>query len=188
MNAARTGMIGFGEAARAFVSGWGAAVAGKVSAYDIKSRMPTTAAAMDQAYRDAGVAGSRDLATALSGAKLVFCLVTADQVLAATEATVPYLESGTLWFDGNSCSPGTKRKAAELVAAAGGRYVDTAIMAPVHPKLHRTPLLLAGEHAEAGAEALRQLDMQSQVAGSRVGDPHRWRRHGKSTSLPHNPY
>lgn len=181
-------MIGFGETARAFVSGWGAAVAGKVSAYDIKSRMPATAAAMDQAYRDAGVAGSRDPATALSGAKLVFCLVTADQVLAATEATVPYLESGTLWFDGNSCSPGTKRRAAELVAAAGGRYVDTAIMAPVHPKLHRTPLLLAGEHAEAGAEALRQLDMQSQVAGSRVGDPHRSRRHGKSNSLPHNPY
>jgi 3-hydroxyisobutyrate dehydrogenase-like beta-hydroxyacid dehydrogenase len=170
MNTAGIGMIGFGEAARAFVSGWGTAAAGKVSAYDIKSRASATAAAMDQAYRDAGVAGSQDPAKALSGAKLVFCLVTADQVLAATKAVVQHLNPGTLWFDGNSCSPGTKRKAAELVAAMGGRYIDTAIMAPVHPKLHRTPLLLAGEHADAGAEALRQLDMQLQVAGNRVGD------------------
>lgn len=164
----RIGLIGFGEAARAFVSGWDGAVA--CSAYDIKSRDTALAPAMDKAYADAGVAGGPDPAQAPAGAKLVFCLVTADQVLAATQAVAKHLEPGALWFDGNSCSPGTKRKAAELVAAVGGRYVDTAIMAPVHPKLHKTPLLLAGEHAEAGAEALRALDMQFQVAGPRVGD------------------
>ena len=64
----------------------------------------------------------------------------------------------------------TKRSSARLIAAAGGRYVDVAIMAPVHPKLNHTPLLLAGEWAVEAADALRALDMRPEVAGDRVGD------------------
>ncbi len=39
-----------------------------------------------------------------------------------------------------------------VIEAAGAAYVDVAIMAPVHPKLHQTPILLAGPHAEAAAQ------------------------------------
>lgn len=163
-------MIGFGEAARAFVTGWRTSGSGRVSAYDIKSRDTSLAPALDEAYRAAGVEGHQEPGQALRDATLVFCLVTADQALVAATEAAPYLKPGAFWFDGNSCAPGTKRAAAELVAAAGGRYVDVAIMAPVHPRLNRTPLLVAGEAAHEAADMLRGLDMQPEIAGARVGE------------------
>jgi 3-hydroxyisobutyrate dehydrogenase-like beta-hydroxyacid dehydrogenase len=49
------------------------------------------------------------------------------------------------------------------------RYVDVAVMAPVHPAKHKTPLLLAGEYAEAVEPILRGLDMRTSIAGPTVG-------------------
>ena len=160
-------MIGFGEAARAFADGWG--LAGRVAAFDIKSRDAALADEMERACRAAGVDGHAEPGPALSGAGLVFCLVTPDQVLAATGEAAPHLSPGAFWFDGNSCAPGTKRAAARLVAGAGGNYIDMAIMAPVHPRRHRTPLLLAGEAAASGAGLLATLGMHPELAGSETG-------------------
>ena len=50
--------------------------------------------------------------------------------------------------------PATKRAAATIVVAAGGRYVDAAIMAPVLPLRRGVPILLAGPHAAAGRDAV----------------------------------
>jgi hypothetical protein len=54
-------------------------------------------------------------------------------------------------------------------SAAGGRYVDVAVMAPVHPRLHRTPLLISGPHVEAAAPALAELDMSARIHEGPVG-------------------
>jgi 3-hydroxyisobutyrate dehydrogenase-like beta-hydroxyacid dehydrogenase len=162
--------VGFGEAAQALLKGFGPSVSGPVTAYDVKSLDPAHAEAMASCYGAAGVAGGGDLAAALRGAGAIFCLVTADQALAAAEAAAPHLEQGTLWFDGNSCAPGTKRRAAEAIAGKGGRYVDLAIMAPVHPRLHQTPVLVSGPAAAAASAFLATLDMRPTVAGGRVGD------------------
>jgi 3-hydroxyisobutyrate dehydrogenase-like beta-hydroxyacid dehydrogenase len=80
------------------------------------------------------------------------------------------LKKGALWIDGNSCAPATKRRAAEVIEAAGARYVDLAIMAPVHPRRHRTPGLLAGPHATQAMTELAALNMDWRVAGPMVGD------------------
>ena len=53
--------------------------------------------------------------------------------------------------------------------AAGGRYVDVAVMAPVHPRLHRTPLLISGPHAEDAAPVLAALDMAAEIHDGPVG-------------------
>jgi len=163
-------MVGFGEAAQAFVAGWQLGGSRRVRAFDIKSFDPVSAASMADLYRGAGVDGGADIAGVLQGARQVFCLVTADQAVAAAREAARHLAPSALWFDGNSCSPGSKRAAAALVEAAGGRYVDVAVMAPVHPSLHRTPLLLSGDAAEVAARALRALDMRPEVVGARVGD------------------
>lgn len=163
-------MVGFGEAARAFVSGWQQAVPLAIRAFDIKSAAVAGRQELLRAYAESGVQGLDTLALALSGATLVFCLVPADQALAATRAAAGNLEPGALYLDGNSCSPGTKRQAAELIASVGGHYVDMAIMAPVKPLLHRTPVLLSGKFAAEAASRLAQLDMQPSVAGSQIGD------------------
>lgn len=156
--------IGFGEAATAFVSGWDAHRPARVTAYDLKGD------AIAERYALHAVAGSRRPEEALDGVQAVWCLVTADQALAAAQAAVPHLPPGTLWFDGNSCAPQTKSAAASVIEAAGGRYVDVAIMGPVHPKRHLVPLLLSGPHTAAAEHMLSLLGMQPACAGDRVGD------------------
>ena len=110
-----------------------------------------------------------DRASALEGAVAVFCLVTADSAALALKQAAAFLPAGALVFDGNSCAPETKRENADLVARAGARYVDMAIMAPVHPRLHQTPVLLSGEHAIEAAEMLAALDMAAEAVAGPVG-------------------
>jgi 3-hydroxyisobutyrate dehydrogenase-like beta-hydroxyacid dehydrogenase len=91
--------------------------------------------------------------------------VTADRALDAARTAASAIEEGAFFFDCNSCAPGTKQASAALIEAAGGRYVDTAVMAPVHPKLHQTPVLLAGPHSH---EAERFLKERLVMASARV--------------------
>lgn len=163
--------IGFGEAAAAFVAGWGGDHARRVRAYDIKTDHPAAMVREGKLadYGHAGVTGCLSVSEALAGATLVFSTVTADQALAAAESAVGHIERGALYLDCNSCAPGTKRRAAAVITDTGGRYVDVAVMAPVHPALHRTPLLVGGPAAEDGVAALGQLDMNAKPVAGEVG-------------------
>jgi 3-hydroxyisobutyrate dehydrogenase-like beta-hydroxyacid dehydrogenase len=50
------------------------------------------------------------------------------------------------------------------------RYVDVAILAPIHPKRHQTPLLIAGPHAQAVMPLLiDELDMRGAIASDEIG-------------------
>lgn len=147
-------MVGLGEAGSAFAAGFRTLA---VAAHDLRP-MP-----------DAAVICHPEPGPALSGAGAVFCLVTADQALAAATACAPHLKAGALWLDGNSCAPGTKRQAARVIGAAGGRYVDLAIMAPVQPRGHRTPCLVAGPDADAALALAARLGMDWQAAGAEIG-------------------
>jgi 3-hydroxyisobutyrate dehydrogenase-like beta-hydroxyacid dehydrogenase len=125
-------LIGFGEAGQAF------AVAPDWRAYDILPER-TRAATLPEA---------------LDGAGLILCVVTADQALGAAQNAASCIAKDALYCDMNSVAPQTKKAAAALIAAAGGRYVDVAVMSPVHPARQATPLLLSGPHAQAGETAL----------------------------------
>jgi 3-hydroxyisobutyrate dehydrogenase-like beta-hydroxyacid dehydrogenase len=154
-------LIGFGEAASTFAraSGWRARAHG----WDL---LPERQAAM----AGAGVAVAGSAAEALSGAPLVLSLVTADQALAAAEAYAPHLEPGAIWCDMNSVAPETKLGAAQAVEAAGGRYVDVAVLAPVDPARMAVPLLVAGPAAGEAAEALGASGFTAvQVVSAQVG-------------------
>jgi 3-hydroxyisobutyrate dehydrogenase-like beta-hydroxyacid dehydrogenase len=158
--------IGFGEAARAFLDGWrtNPGFKARVSAYDIKtdSLDAKVRAAKQADYAAANVIGA-------SSAPDAFAVVTADQAHEAALAALPGLAKGALFFDCDSCAPQTKVRTAEAVEAAGGRYVDVAVMAPVHPRLHRTPLLISGPHADVAAPALAALDMSAKIHAGPVG-------------------
>lgn len=170
--AAKLAFIGFGEAASAFLSGWrGAGLAQTVAAFDIKTDSSDKAVSARKwaDYAAAGVTGAERVEDALAGATLVFSLVTADAAHAAACNAAPHLAPGALFFDGNSCAPGTKRASARVVEAAGGRYVDLAVMAPVHPKLHKTPLLVAGPHAADALAALAGQEMSANDVTGEVG-------------------
>ena len=65
-------MIGFGEAASAFVSGWALDDPARITAFDVKSTMPAQMAAMAARQAALGVTGVPDLTQALTNADLVF--------------------------------------------------------------------------------------------------------------------
>ncbi|SOB88214.1 3-hydroxyisobutyrate dehydrogenase [Sphingomonas guangdongensis] len=151
----RFAIIGFGEAGRTLAADRNAGVS--VSAYDRKLDSPATRDAIGHACRAADVTAVDTPADALSTATAVLSLVTADQALAAARQYAPLLAAGALWLDGNSVAPQTKRAAANAIEAAGGRYCDVAILAPVDPARRAVPLLVSGAHADKGVAALRQF-------------------------------
>src|SRR6516162_7226089 len=125
--------LGFGEAARAFLDGWRTDpdLKARICAYDIKTDSPDaqvrTAKRAD--YAAAHALGASTAAEAVAGAQAVFSVVTADQAHQAAMAARPGLMKGALFFDCDSCAPQTKSRTAQDVDAAGGRYVDVAVMA-----------------------------------------------------------
>jgi 3-hydroxyisobutyrate dehydrogenase-like beta-hydroxyacid dehydrogenase len=154
-------LIGFGEAGETFAgaAAWGS----RAVAYD-------ALAGREAAARCSKTAFWCTPGKALRGAELVLSLVTADQALPAASVCAPLLEPGAVWCDMNSVAPETKREAARSVEAAGGRYVDVAILAPVKPAALAVPLLLSGPDAAVAEGLLRQAGFTNlRVVGAEVG-------------------
>jgi 3-hydroxyisobutyrate dehydrogenase-like beta-hydroxyacid dehydrogenase len=141
-------IIGFGEAGQAFADDqpW--------PAFDI----------------DPAKTRSASLAEALRGAKAILSLVTADAAISAAQAAALYIAADDFFFDMNSVSPDSKRETAKVIEGAGGRYIDVAVMSPVHPAKRATPLLISGPHAAAGLETLSGLGFTNvRVVGDDIG-------------------
>ena len=49
------------------------------------------------------------------------------------------------------------------------RYVDVAVIAPIHPKRHKTPLLIAGPYAGGVAPLLEEMEMKLKVVSGETG-------------------
>ena len=139
------------------------AFAGGASArgYDRKTDDASTRAAKLADFSQTEVLACDTPAHTVRGASVILSLVTADQALIAASAAAPHLAASALWLDMNSAAPDTKCAAAAMIEAAGGRYVDVAVMAPVHPVRRAVPLLLSGPHAAAGATALAEFGFQN---------------------------
>jgi len=148
--------IGFGEAASAFAEGW-IASGFAVRAYDRKTDKADTRAVKRAEFERLGVHGCRRAAHAVASAELVLCLVTADQANAAAREAAMTIAPGTLWLDMNSVAPDTKRTAARVIEAVGGRYVDVAVLSPVLPKRLGAPLMVSGPHAVEAAQKLGEI-------------------------------
>lgn len=161
------GFMGFGEAGAAFAKGFQPSAA-QLIGYDTKLNDQHSHEAMHSRMLYAGVQPCS--LSNLGRADAVFCLVTADQALEAAQSAAPYLAKGAVWLDGNSCAPSTKHAASAVIAAVGAAYVDMAIMAPVHPKGHKTPVLVSGPYADAALALMGSLGMNGAAAGAEVGD------------------
>ncbi|SFH42391.1 3-hydroxyisobutyrate dehydrogenase [Palleronia marisminoris] len=157
--------IGFGEAGRAFAESLLVQGDHAITAYD---RLDDDA--MCEAMTSRGIRRATSPAEAVSGADWIISAVTADQSLAAAESVADALEQRQVFFDINSVSPDRKRETAKLVDVRAAHYVDMAVMAPVHPQGHATPVLIAGPNAPDLAEALAQAGFSFEVVGETAGE------------------
>lgn len=154
----KVGIIGFGEVGGIFARDLVAGGA-EVAAFDVLAGARERAGGM-------AVASAHEAA---AGAGVVFVCVTAGSVLEAVGSLDGGLGAAPLVVDVNSVAPATKQAAGRVVEAAGGRYVEAAVMASVPPKGLRSPILLGGPHAGAFVAAMAPFGMDLTVFSAEVG-------------------
>jgi 3-hydroxyisobutyrate dehydrogenase-like beta-hydroxyacid dehydrogenase len=163
----QTALIGYGEVGRILAEDLRARGV-VVSAYDLKLDSDHGQALREHAAQHGVVLGAAH-AQAVHGVDLVISAVTASQAVPVAQACAPGLKPGAFFLDFNSASPGAKIEAARLVDAAGGRYVEGAVMTSVPPYRIRVPLLLGGPDAAALSPLLADLGFRPRVASDRLG-------------------
>lgn len=148
----RIALIGFGEVGQILAQDLSPKA--EIAVWDVAFTDPDSrpTLALTRAVRQATSATD-----AARGAGLVISAVTAAQDFEAAQAAAPGLAPGAFFLDLNSCSPGQKRASAEVIEAAGGRYVEAAVISPIMPKRIGSPMLLGGPHARAFLEAAADL-------------------------------
>jgi 3-hydroxyisobutyrate dehydrogenase-like beta-hydroxyacid dehydrogenase len=159
--------IGFGEAGHAIASGLRETGASNMAAWDILFPKPQ-GTKLKQAAEAIGVRVAQSAADAVRGAELIISAVTAASSIEAAESVKAHLRAKPFYLDINSVSPGRKQDTAKMLGDAV-RYIDVAVLAPIYPARHRTPLLIAGSDSHAVAPTLADLNMLASIAGAEIG-------------------
>jgi 3-hydroxyisobutyrate dehydrogenase-like beta-hydroxyacid dehydrogenase len=163
----RVGLVGYGEVGRILAEDLRARGV-RVVAYDIKLGTPAQAPLREHAARfDVALAAShRELA---AQADFIVSAVTASQAVPVADACAPAIRKGAWFLDFNSASPSAKQRAGRAIDAAGGAYVEGAVMTSVPPYRIKVPLLLGGGRAAELAPLLATLGFDAKVASDRLG-------------------
>lgn len=162
------GLIGYGEVGRIFGAGLQAAMDG-VCAWDVKFNEEAAKADALNHARQGGVQVCDNMAGLCENASLIISAVTASQTLQVATDASRHIRPGCVFLDMNSASPGTKQQAAVLIEAAGGHYLEAAVMTSVPPCGVRVPMLLGGPHAERLLPTLQAIGLEARVASAQLG-------------------
>src|SRR5450755_3774381 len=166
-NTPRVSFIGFGEAGQAIAAGLRESGIERIAAWDILFPQEE-GARLKAAGAGIGVRLANSAADAVVETDMIISAVTAASSLEAARSVEPHLTGAPYYLDINSVSPGRKQETAKLLGERA-RYVDVAVIAPINPARHRTPLLIAGPHAEAISPLLNELEMKLSVVGAETG-------------------
>ncbi len=165
----RIGLIGFGEVGRILGEALVRQGGHWVGTYDRLLDDPGTAGDVAPRARAAGVQVAPTSAALLAEADLAISAVTASQTLHVAQAAARGVRPGTWFVDLNSASPGVKTEASRLIDAAGGRYVESAVMTSVPPYGIKVPMLLGGPHAREAVGLLAGLGFAPELCDERIG-------------------
>jgi 3-hydroxyisobutyrate dehydrogenase-like beta-hydroxyacid dehydrogenase len=162
------GLVGYGEVGRILAEDLRTQDV-KVIAYDIKLGGGKASALREHAAAH-GVKLAASHADLVTQADFIASAVTASQAVPVAQACASQaVKQGTFFLDFNSASPGAKQRAAKLIDAGGGRYVEGAVMTSIPPYRIKVPLLLGGAAAEELAPLLMQLGFNAKVASQQLG-------------------
>lgn len=148
-------LIGLGEVGTVLARDLGALPGVRLAAWDVAFR--DDASTPSRNARELAIPSCVGPVEAVRQADLVISAVTAANDTAAAVATAPGVAPGAWFLDLNSAAPAQKQAAAEFVDAAGGRYVEAAVMSPIMPKRLAAPMLLGGTHAADFVDFARPL-------------------------------
>ncbi|MFK7976119.1 MAG: DUF1932 domain-containing protein [Halioglobus sp.] len=151
-------LLGFGEVGSTLADDLLASGSAQIIAWDRQFEDPSSRSSQRFAIvKSPNITQAQDTNEAVSTADVVISAVTASQAIPAAESVVQQMKQGAWYLDLNSVSPGTKKQLSAQVAAAGARFVEAAVMAPIAPKRIAVPMLLAGADADEFLPVARAL-------------------------------
>src|SRR5262245_43645233 len=157
------GFVGFGEAGSNIAKGLKSAGLTRIFAFDID---PDRVRHNAQEITVPLLGSNRELA---GSAQIIFSTVTCARAKEAAEQTAPFLKAEHFYADLNSVSPALKQQIEQVVTPTGAGFVEAAVMSPVLPHGHRSPMLLGGKAAPAFAELMKRFGMRLEVLSENVG-------------------
>jgi 3-hydroxyisobutyrate dehydrogenase-like beta-hydroxyacid dehydrogenase len=163
------GFIGLGEAGSAIARGLVDAGAGTVRAYDIAVESPARRRELESRAESAGVVLCPGLAALAGQSRILMCTVVGSVAVDVAESVCPFLTPDHVYLDLNSVSPEKKRRIAAVIGAAGGRFIEAAVMTNVPKFGHRVPMLLCGDAAPELIGKLAPLGMVLEDFGAEIG-------------------
>ena len=101
---------------------------------------------------------------------MIISAVTAASSLEAARSVAPYLAGNHTISTSIRSRQAASRRPRKLLGDKA-RYVDVAVIAPIYPARHKTPMLIAGPHVEAISPLLAEFEMR--CAGRRRNRPSR---------------
>jgi len=161
------GLVGYGEVGRILAEDLRKQQV-RVRAYDLKLDGDQAGALREHAAQY-GVTLATSHADLAAVADFIVSAVTASQAVPVAQACAPAIKRNAWFLDFNSASPGAKQRAAALIDAAGGRYVEGAVMTSIPPYRIKVPLLLGGSGAAELAPLLIDLGFDAKVASDKLG-------------------
>src|SRR6185436_21119976 len=153
-------LLGFGEAGSAIArglaaeGGWrgpsrpGDNAPRRVIAIDPALDKDPRGTALGKEARRLDVAIADSYTEALSEADLVICAVQGEHALDAASAAAPLLKKGAHYLDLCTVTGKMSDEDRSAIEAAGGRYVDVAVMGGFFKSGIKAPMLVAGTDAE----------------------------------------
>ena len=170
----KLGLLGLGEAVTAIARG----LSGRDPQHEIaEDRRPAQIhawkrAPVDDATRQraeqAGASVSDDVVAVVSASDVIFSLVPPTAAVEVARLAAPHC-SGKVYVDLNATALRAMEECAEIIGAAGGHFVDGAIMGPLGRQGHHVSTVVSGQEAESVAEHLRGWDMAVRAIGTRPG-------------------
>ncbi|GAB1270262.1 DUF1932 domain-containing protein [Aurantivibrio infirmus] len=118
-----------------------------IYSYDIAFK-DTNSKASKNRQEVTGVLSLDSLEDAVKNADLVISVVTAEQAMNAAESVSRFIRNDSWYLDLNSVAPQTKQGMAKLFKGQV-KFVEGAIMSPIHPQKINAPILLGGPNAQA---------------------------------------
>jgi 3-hydroxyisobutyrate dehydrogenase-like beta-hydroxyacid dehydrogenase len=121
--------------------------------------------------RDAeSVSRASDAVSAVAGCDVVLSVNSAKVALEVAAGVLPGLQSGVLYADANTASPGLKRELAALADEVGVGFADVALLGPIPTRGLRAPVLASGSSARTFADLFGPLGMPVEVVSGEAGD------------------
>ena len=166
--AIRLGIVGFGEGGSLIAQGLAQQGVRGIRAFDPAAGGESGAHLRENASR-LGILLADSLAELARGSNVVFSLVTPSAALEVAGGVAAHLKQGGLFADFNSTVPEAKARSSRLIEAAGGSYVDAAVLGSIRAFGHAVPVWAAGSGAERFRESFTPLGMNIRVLAGEAG-------------------